>query len=170
MSIKTVGQQTSSNTIGLEKKIAKGAERLIYDVLQATQYSTPIPSTIRELVTNACDSQREKEIAIEILLGQAKVEDYFITRDGDEYVDSNFDPTYYNPLYLNKDEDRIYIKYQENEGTGFCDEVSILDFGVGLGQRRLRTSVLSGWVLRLPSLLVYPTTQSRLVTTGSISR
>jgi len=145
MSIKTVGQQTSSNTIGLEKRIAKGAEKLIYDVLQATQYSTPIPSTIRELVTNACDSQREKEIAIEILLGQAKVEDYFITRDGDEYVDSNFDPTYYDPLYLNKDEDRIYIKYQENEGTGFCDEVSILDFGVGLGQRRLEGMLELGY-------------------------
>ena len=83
MSIKTIGQQTQSNTSGLKKIINKGAQRLVIDVLQSTQYSTPIPSTIRELVTNACDSQREKEIAIEILTGKAKMEDYFITRQGE---------------------------------------------------------------------------------------
>ena len=46
MSIKTIGQQTQSNTSGLKKIINKGAQRLVIDVLQSTQYSTPIPSTM----------------------------------------------------------------------------------------------------------------------------
>ena len=46
---------------------------MVFDILQSTQYSTPIPSTVRELVTNACDSQREKEIAIEILKGDKTI-------------------------------------------------------------------------------------------------
>jgi len=75
VSIKTIGQKTTSTSVGLEKKINDGAKKLVIDILQATQYSTPIPSTIRELVTNACDSQREKEIAIEILSGRANKED-----------------------------------------------------------------------------------------------
>ena len=138
MSIKTIGQSTQSNTVGLEKKIAKGSEKLIYDVLQQTQYSTPIPSTIRELVTNACDSQREKEIAIEILSGEASESDYFIQREGEEYQDSNFDASYYNLDFLSRNENDVIIKYKENdEGTGFCDTVSITDYGVGIGRRRL---------------------------------
>lgn len=138
MSIKTIGQSTQSNIAGLEKKIAKGSEKLIYDVLQQTQYSTPIPSTIRELVTNACDSQREKEIAVEILTGKAAVSDYFIDREGEEYQDSNFDPTYYDLDFLDTDNNDVVIKYkQDDAGTGFCDEVSITDYGVGIGGRRL---------------------------------
>lgn len=138
MSIKTIGQSTQSNTVGLEKKIAKGSEKLIYDVLQQTQYSTPIASTIRELVTNACDSQREKEIAIEILSGKASESDYFIQREGEEYQDSNFDANYYDLDFLNLDENEVVIKYKENdEGTGFCDTIFITDYGVGIGGRRL---------------------------------
>ena len=138
MSIKTIGQQTQSNTSGLEKIINKGAQRLVIDVLQSTQYSTPIPSTIRELVTNACDSQREKEIAVEILTGKAKVEDYFITRDGEEYTDSNFDPSYYSLENLNVIQNNVNVKYREDDaGTGFCDTVEIIDYGVGIGNRRL---------------------------------
>jgi hypothetical protein len=64
MSIKTIGSNVTSNSIGIEKKINKGAERLVFDILQATQYSTPISSTVRELATNALDAQREKEIAV----------------------------------------------------------------------------------------------------------
>ena len=115
MSIKTIGQSTQSNTRGLEKIINKGAERLVIDVLQSTQYSTPIPSTIRELVTNACDSQREKEIAIEIMQGKAQVSDYFITREGAEYEDSNFDPSYYDINHLDLDQHRVKVLYTEND-------------------------------------------------------
>ena len=79
MSIKTIGKAVQSNSAGLQKRINKSAEKLVFDVLQSTQYSTPIASTVRELVTNACDSQREKEIALEILSGKKNVEDYYIT-------------------------------------------------------------------------------------------
>lgn len=146
MSIKTIGQSTQSNTRGLEKIINKGAERLVIDVLQSTQYSTPIPSTIRELVTNACDSQREKEIAIEILTGKAQASDYFITREGSEYEDSNFDASYYNTKHLDFDQNRVKVLYIENdEGTGYCDTVEIVDFGVGIGGRRLEGMLELGY-------------------------
>lgn len=146
MSIKTIGQQTQSNTSGLKKIINKGAQRLVIDVLQSTQYSTPIPSTIRELVTNACDSQREKEIAIEILTGKAKVEDYFITRKGEEYNDSNFDPSYYSLENLDLSQNTVKVKYHEDDaGTGFCDTVEIIDYGVGIGNRRLEGMLELGY-------------------------
>ena len=146
MSIKTIGQSTQSNTRGLEKIINKGAERLVIDVLQSTQYSTPIPSTIRELVTNACDSQREKEIAIEILTGKAEASEYFITREGAEYEDSNFDPSYYNLEHLDMDQNRVKVLYIENdEGTGYCDTVEIIDYGVGIGGRRLEGMLELGY-------------------------
>ena len=146
MSIKTIGQQTQSNTKGLEKIINKGAERLVIDVLQSTQYSTPIPSTIRELVTNACDSQREKEIAVEILTGKAQVSDYFITRKGDEYEDSNFDPSYYDLKHLDLENNKVRVNYLENdEGTGYCDTVEIIDYGVGIGERRLEGMLELGY-------------------------
>jgi len=146
MSIKTVGQATQSNTRGLEKKISKGAEHLIFDVLQATQYSTPIPSTIRELVTNACDSQREKEIAVEILTGKAQVEDYFITRYGEEYEASNFNREYYDLNYLDMENDHVKVRYIEDDsGSGYCDTVEITDFGVGIGGRRLEGMLELGY-------------------------
>ena len=102
MSIKTIGKTVQSSSAGLQKRINKSAEKLVFDVLQSSQYSTPIASTVRELVTNACDSQREKEIALEILSGKKKVEDYYITRHDDEYKDSNFDRTYYDSEYLSR--------------------------------------------------------------------
>ena len=72
MSIKTIDKQIKGSE-GLAKKINKGAEKMVFDILQSTQYSTPIPSTVRELATNGADAQREKEIAIEILSGKAKL-------------------------------------------------------------------------------------------------
>ena len=90
MSIKTIDNVAVSNTDGLAKKINKGAEKLVFDILQDAQYSTPIPSTVRELTTNCCDAQREKEIAIEILTGKKSAQDYYITRDGEAYKDSNY--------------------------------------------------------------------------------
>lgn len=129
--METVGTDT-----GLAKKINKGAHKLVFDILQATQYSTPIPSTVRELVTNACDSQREKEIAIEILSGQKTVADYYIERHGDQYEDSNFDPSYYDLNYLSS-KNKVELTYKHNEGVGYCDVFSIKDYGVGIGGKRL---------------------------------
>jgi hypothetical protein len=51
MSIKTIEENYIGMDKGLAKRINKGAEKLVFDILQSTQYSTPIPSTVRELVT-----------------------------------------------------------------------------------------------------------------------
>ena len=136
MSIKTIDKQIKGSE-GLAKKINKGAEKMVFDILQSTQYSTPIPSTVRELATNGADAQREKEMAIEILTGKAKQEDYYIERHGDQYSDSNFDISYYDLKHLDTDNNSVIITYKENEGTGHCDVVSITDHGIGIGERRL---------------------------------
>jgi hypothetical protein len=136
MSIKTIGTATESNSKGVQKRINTSAQKLVFDVLQSTQYSTPIASTVRELVTNACDSQREKEIALEILSGEKTVEDYYITRHEDEYKDSNFDPSYYSGDHFS-DCSRVNVRYTEGAGVGYCDVFSVVDYGVGLGDSRL---------------------------------
>ena len=136
MSIKTIDKPMQGSA-GIAKKINKGAEKMVFDILQSTQYSMPIQSTVRELVTNACDSQREKEVALEILSGEKKVEDYYIERYGEKYDDSNFDESYYDLDYLDTENNDVLITYTENEGTGYCDVVTIKDHGVGNGARRL---------------------------------
>ena len=136
MSIKTIDKQIKGSE-GLAKKINKGAEKMVFDILQSTQYSTPIPSTVRELATNGADAQREKEMAIEILTGKANVEDYYIERHGEQYSDSNFDISYYSLDHLDTENNDVLITYKENEGTGYCDVVTIKDHGVGIGERRL---------------------------------
>jgi hypothetical protein len=136
MSIKTIEDNYIGMDKGLAKRINKGAEKLVFDILQSTQYSTPIPSTVRELVTNACDAQREKEMAIEILTGVKQASDYYITRDGEQYSDSNFDPSYYDLANLSI-KNHIEVVYQHNEGIGYCDVLSIKDYGVGIGAKRL---------------------------------
>ena len=136
MSIKTIDKPMQGSA-GIAKKINKGAEKMVFDILQSTQYSMPIQSTIRELVTNACDSQREKEIAREIILGQKKVEDYYIERHGDQYEDSNFNKDYYSIGYLDSETNHIDLLYTQNEGVGYCDTFAVTDYGVGIGARRL---------------------------------
>ena len=120
MSIKTIEKDIQSGQEGVKKKINKGAEKLVFDILQASQYSTPISSAVRELTTNGCDSQREKEMAIEILEGKKKAEDYYIQREGEAYTDSNFDLSYYSLEHLDKYQNKIDLVYIENTVTGFC--------------------------------------------------
>ena len=136
MSIKTIDKPMQGSA-GIAKKINKGAEKMVFDILQSTQYSMPVQSTVRELVTNACDSQREKEVAIEILSGKKKVEDYYIERHGAQYEDSNFDSSYYNIASLEHVKDHIDLVYEKNEGVGYCDLFKVTDYGVGIGGRRL---------------------------------
>ena len=137
MSIKQIDNEFVGSDTGVAKRINRGAEKLVFDILQATQYSTPIPSTVRELVTNACDSQREKEIAIEILTGQKTVEDYYINREGEQYEDSNFDPDYYSLPHFDVQRNHVDVYYKHNAGVGYCDQFIIKDYGVGIGGRRL---------------------------------
>ena len=136
MSIKTIDKPMQGSA-GIAKKINKGAEKMVFDILQSTQYSMPIQSTIRELVTNACDSQREKEVALEILSGKKKVEDYYIERHGAQYEDSNFDSSYYQLSSLQHGKNHVDLLYKQNEGLGYCDIFSVTDYGVGIGSRRL---------------------------------
>jgi len=136
MSIKTIDKPMQGSA-GIAKKINKGAEKMVFDILQSTQYSMPIQSTIRELVTNACDSQREKEVAVEILSGKKKVEDYYIERHGAQYEDSNFDFSYYQLSSLQHGKNHVDLLYKQNEGLGYCDIFSVTDYGVGIGSRRL---------------------------------
>jgi len=136
MSIKTIDKPMRGDT-GIAKRINKGAEKMVFDILQSTQYSMPVQSTVRELVTNACDSQREKEVALEILGGKKKVEDYYIERHGAQYEDSNFDASYYNIASLDIVAEHIDLLYEQNEGLGYCDTFSVTDYGVGIGAKRL---------------------------------
>ena len=127
-----------SNTKGITKTIDENALTLILDNVQIAQYVYPEASTVRELTSNAIDSQKEKEKAIEILSGKAKVEDYYIKRDDDKYKDSNFNKDYYNLSKLDKEHNRIELKYiVGQDGVGWCDRFTVKDYGVGLGDRRL---------------------------------
>jgi len=144
MSIKQIDTH-DGKVKGVAKRLDSGSEKMIYDILQKSQYSTPIPSTVRELVTNACDAQREKEIAIDILSGKAKEEDYYIRRDGDAYRSSNFDKEYYDFNWLDKTINHVEIQYIKNHGTGFCDTFKVIDFGVGIGPKRLEGMISLGY-------------------------
>lgn len=127
-----------SNSKGIAKTIDSNALTLILDNVQIAQYVYPENSTVRELTSNAIDSQKEKEKAIEILTGKSKVEDYYINREDDKYKDSNFDSNYYDLSKLDKEHNRIELKYiVGQEGIGWCDKFIVKDYGVGLGDRRL---------------------------------
>lgn len=139
MSVKEIDKAIRGKE-GLKKKINAGAERLVFDILQSTQYSTPVQSSIRELATNALDAQREKEIAIEILTGTSTADTYYITRSGEQYSDSNFDASYYDLNHLDLSDHEVRIVYEHakyNADSGFCDTIKIIDHGVGIGERRL---------------------------------
>lgn len=127
-----------SNSAGIVKTIDENALTLILDNVQINQYTLPEQSTARELTANAIDGQREKERALEILTGKAKVEDYYIKRDDKKYDDSNFDASYYDLKYLDTKHNRVQLKYiVGKEGVGWCDKFIVKDYGVGLGGKRL---------------------------------
>jgi hypothetical protein len=138
------GKETGGN----RKKINAGARAMIFDNLQRGNYKYPIKSTVRELVANGVDAIKERKNAIAILNGSAKVTDFYYTpgtnpeldesieKNPDLYTDSNFDPTYYDPRYLEKVEDSVAILYVENSVLN-RDVLIIKDSGVGLKGSRL---------------------------------
>jgi len=128
---------------GYSKTIDEGAKELMFDVLQRYQYSFPIKSTIREVVSNGLDSITEKVMARKILSGESSVEDFFIQKEGDIYKDSRFDPTYYDPSYLSP-ADEVIVEYFDGGEMG-KDKVLITDYGVGLGRSRLEGYFSLGW-------------------------
>jgi hypothetical protein len=126
---------------GITRKLNEGAIGQIIDTISISQYVNPEESTVRELTSNAVDSQNEKQIAINILSGVNKKEDYYIERTGAQYDDSNFDKDYYDLNYLDTVNNKVELHYRENitdsPDMGYCDTFEIMDHGVGLGERRL---------------------------------
>ena len=100
MAIQEIEKSASTGTEGHKKTIDEGAQNMIYDILQNTQYQKPEESTVRELSSNAVDSQKEKEIAIEILRDGVDPSEYYLQREGLKYKDSNWDPDYYDLNHL----------------------------------------------------------------------
>jgi signal transduction histidine kinase len=137
MAIIDVKQSEILGSAGIKRTINAGAEKLILDTIQITQYVKPEESTVRELVSNAVDAQREKEKAISILTGKSTVEEHYIHRDDATYKDSNWDSSYYSLEHLAADQENVELIYQQNQGTGWCDRFIIRDYGVGIGPSRL---------------------------------
>lgn len=120
---------------GFMKTIDESGIMMMFDVLQKYQYAHPVKSTVRELLSNGIDSVTEKNMAKQILIGKAKVEDYFVHIEGELYKDSKFTPDYYNLQWLS-DNDKVTINYVEGSHMS-KDKVYISDSGVGLGGERL---------------------------------
>lgn len=142
---------------GLVKTIDKASEKLALNILQVTMYSFPIQSCLREAVSNSLDAVKEKNIAKSILQGKSKVEDYYIDRIGEEFEASKFDKSYYDLNWLS-DNDRVVVTYKENNGLGFCDEVTIEDNGCGISPNRF---------VKVVGLL-YSTKRNNLKTIGGL--
>lgn len=123
---------------GLDREIDKSSQKMMLDILQITQYAKPILSTVRELASNAVDAQKEKEVALKILKKEAKPEDYYHTREGEQYEASRWDPSYYSLKYLDTINNHVDLHYIEGQGQGFCDQFIVTDYGVGLGGDRLK--------------------------------
>jgi hypothetical protein len=139
MAIQEIEVKEAQGTKGIQRGINSAAMGLVMDVVQSQQYQKPIPSTVRELAANAVDAQSEKEKAIEILSGKCDPSKYFISRDGDLYADSNWDPSYYNLDHLNHDNNDVELIFRQgSEDTGRCDRFIVRDHGVGVGSRRLQ--------------------------------
>ncbi len=143
MSIQAVESQSVSVGKGIKRGIDAGAEGMIMEIVQSSQYTKPIPSCVRELASNAVDSQNEKEKYRKIFRGEARPEDYFIERDGALYADSNWDASYYNNAYLS-DKTKVELEYVEGNGLGHCDKFVVRDHGVGIGGPRLKVLVNVG--------------------------
>lgn len=134
-----LNQPITEGDSGFNKKFEAGSEALLFDFVQSAQYQFPIPSAIRELVTNCRDSIGEKEMFFAINSGKAQVSDYYIEQEGSIYQDSKYDPTYYNKRWLSKTENRIRLIYKVNNNAQ-RDTFHIIDTGVGLGRLRLEKS------------------------------
>jgi len=134
-------QKHTEGDSGFAKTFEAGAEALMLSFVQQDQYQFPIPSAIRELVSNCRDSINEKQMFFEINSGRAKVSDYYADNEGDLYKDSKYDPTYYQEKWLSKTENKIRLIYKVNNNAQ-RDTFHIIDTGVGLGGIRLEKSFL----------------------------
>lgn len=118
---------------GFSKGLDENSTALILENLQKFQYKYPIDSAVREVVSNAVDSVREKNIAKAIISGQASVSDYYDSQEGAMFESSKFNRDYYDLNFLSSD-DAITITYNILDDV---DTFVIQDYGVGLGGSRL---------------------------------
>lgn len=130
-----VEEKKISSNSGFEKELDDAAVSMIIDNLQIFLYNKPIQACIKETVSNAIDSNKEKIIAKAILNG-ANVSDYYTEREGDIYKSSKFNIDYYDEKYLS-DNDSVEIKYYNVDDSMARDQIMIEDHGVGLGDDRL---------------------------------
>jgi hypothetical protein len=130
-----VNEEVRQIGAGVMKTINEGAMSQVLDTLQRYQYSYPVKSTTRELVSNAVDSLADKRTARKILSGEATVTDFFVEREGALYTDSHWNPEYYDLDWLDE-VDEVEIRYVSGMNME-KDYVTISDTGVGLGGKRL---------------------------------
>ena len=144
MAVLESNQTVSNNRNGFDKEIHKSARTMMLDNIQNFIYQKPIPSCVRETVSNCVDATNEKLVAIQILKGELDVKDVYKTMNDVEvskeedniYADSEFQRDYYDPHWLSSS-NRIEIKYTSNTVLGERDMFSISDNGVGIGGKRL---------------------------------
>lgn len=138
-----IESNVAESKTGFKKRLDSNAEEVVLNIVQVNLYSYPFKSMVRELTSNALDSIREKRMALNIIKGVEKKEDYFEEREGAIYSDSKFDPGYYNQKYLDP-ADKVTIEYH-NQQDELRDLLIIKDTGVGLGGKRLEKFFTPGY-------------------------
>lgn len=118
---------------GIKKQFEMSAASMLFDNLQKNQYQYPEKSTIRELGSNASDAINEKLIALKILKGEARPEDFYVPKEGELFDDSKYLPEYYDAKWLSPLLNRIEIVYEEANANTQRDTLRIIDHGVGIG-------------------------------------
>lgn len=121
---------------GFKKQLESASQDMLFELVQSQQYQFPVPSAIRELVSNAIDSIREKQRFFKIHNGEAKPEDFYIDKDGALFQDSKYKPEYYEEKWLSKTENKVKLIYKVGNNSQ-RDTFHIIDTGVGLGGLRL---------------------------------
>lgn len=184
MAVLESNQTVSNNRNGFDKEISKSARTMMLDNIQNFIYQKPIPSCVRETVSNCIDATNEKLVALKILNGELKVSDVYktlddveVAKEGDNiYEDSEFKADYYDPKWLSSD-NKITIKYAANSVMGEKDMFSITDNGVGIGgarlegifslgfsTKRLNTNELGGFGIGQKSALATGVASYRMIT------
>lgn len=184
MAVLESNQTVSNNRNGFDKEISKSARTMMLDNIQNFIYQKPIPSCVRETVSNCIDATNEKLVAIRILNGEVNVKDVYktlddveVAKEGDNiYEDSEFKPEYYDPKWLSSS-NKISIVYKSNTIVGERDMFSITDNGVGIGgarlegifslgfsTKRLNTNELGGFGIGQKSALATGVSSYRMLT------
>ena len=131
-----INEQVEEMSSGFVKSIEASAVSLIMENLQKNQYQFPIKSTVREIVCNSIDSVADRNAAMDILTTSAPISKYYVEeKEGALFQDSKWNPLYYDPKWLSKD-DQVYITYVEG-GNQEKNRIIIEDNGTGLGGKRL---------------------------------